>query len=123
MNQQNADFITSSPVLTVDDAEKTSEFYREVMGFRIERALGNPPYYVVVRRDGVSIHFSEREDVTVKIQPCHVYVLVRDVDAVYDELNSKGVRLFSPPENSDHGMREFEATDPNGHFLTFGQPV
>jgi catechol 2,3-dioxygenase-like lactoylglutathione lyase family enzyme len=109
--------------LTVDDAQKTTEFYRDVLGFQIERSLGNPPYYVVVRRDGVAIHFSEREDVTVKIQPCHVYVLVSDVDAVYQELDSKGVRLFSPPENSDHGMREFEATDPNGHFLTFGQPV
>jgi predicted enzyme related to lactoylglutathione lyase len=123
MNSPNAEFVRSSSVLTVDDAKKTSEFYRDVLDFRIERTLGSPPYYVVVRRDGVSIHFSEREDVTEKIRPCNVYILVSDVEAVYEELNSKGLRTFSPPETLDHGLREFEASDPNGHFLTFGQTV
>lgn len=117
------EFVSSAPVLTVDNAPKTSEFYCDVLGFRVERAQGDPPYYIVVRRDGVAIHLSEREDVSGKIQPCNVYVLVSDIDAVYEELCAMGIRLFSPPEVMDNGFREFEASDPNGHFLTFGQPV
>jgi uncharacterized glyoxalase superfamily protein PhnB len=117
-------FLRCSPVLSVDDAVKSAEFYREKLGFAVALTCGDPPYYVVVQRDdAVSIHFSEREDTSTKIPPAHVYIVVSDVDAVYDEYLAKGLRIFSPPEDLDSGMREFEVADLNGHFLTFGMPI
>lgn len=115
------DFIAVSPVLTVDNAVETLEFYRDKLGFEAVWTVGEPPYYAVVKQGSVSIHFSEREEASKKIRPCHIYVVVADVDSLYEELKAKGLRIFVPPENLDHGMREFEVADLNGHFLTFAQ--
>jgi uncharacterized glyoxalase superfamily protein PhnB len=114
---------TAAPMLPVDDASATAEYYRATLGFEIERLEGTPPYYAVVRRDSVSIHLSEREDTSKPIERCAVYVTVSAVDALYDEYREKGIELFAPPENQDSGMREFELADMNGHFLTFGQEI
>jgi uncharacterized glyoxalase superfamily protein PhnB len=108
-------------VLSVDNAVQTAEYYCEKLGFNIALTCGDPPYYVIVQRDDtVSIHFSEREDTSKKIPPAHAYIMVSDVDVVYDEYVAKGLRMFSPPEDQDNGRREFEIADINGHFLTFG---
>ena len=114
-------FIAASPVFPVDDAANTARYYRDKLGFTVEAAYGEPPYYVVVRRDEVRIHFSEREDTSRTIPPCTAYVLVQDADALFGEYRSMGITMFSPPEDQEHGMREFELSDLNGHFLRFGQ--
>ena len=117
-------FSHAATVLPVDNLIETAEFYQKKMGFDISSMYGDPPYYAIANRDkNVSIHLSEREDTTNKIQPCNVYIFVNDVDAVYDEYQSKGLEIFAPPENQAYGMREFEVVDLNGHFLTFGQEL
>ena len=111
-------------MLTVDNATETAEYYQDKLGFTISFLWGEPPYYAIVGRDDiVSLHFSEREDTTKPIAPSHVYVFVADVNAVYEEYKAKGLKIFSPPEDQEYGMREFEIVDPNGHFLTFGQGI
>lgn len=117
-------FLSCAPVLAVDNAVKTAEFYSEKLGFKVVLTAGDPPYYVIVQRgDAVRIHFSEREDTSTKIPPANVYIMVSDVNAVYAEFLAKGLRMFSPPEDLDHGRREFEVADLNGHFLTFGMKI
>lgn len=117
-------FLRIAPVLSVDNVFETAVFYREKLGFEIDFVYGDPPYYAMVKRgNNVSIHLSEREDTTKKIKPCHVYVFVSDVDAVYEEYRSKGLSIADPPEDQDYGMREFDLVGPNGHFLTFGQNI
>lgn len=113
-----------APVLPVDDAVLTAEYYKTKLGFDISFVYGDPPYYAIVQRgENATIHFSEREDSSTPITPCHVYVFVSDVDALYQEYEAKGIPAFSPPENQQYGMRELEIRDPNGHFLTFGQEL
>lgn len=114
-------FLHCAPVLPVDNALDTGRFYEAKLGFKISFTYGEPPSYIGLRRDGVSIHLSEREDTRKKIEPCHVYVFVSDADAVYEEYRSKGVTIATPPEDQDYAMRDFDLVDPNGHFLTFGQ--
>jgi uncharacterized glyoxalase superfamily protein PhnB len=116
-------FSECSPVLPVDNAEETTRFYKDALGFETSHTYGQPPFYVVVKRGSVHIHFSEREDTTFEIEPCHVFIRVSDVDAVYEEFMSKGLEIEVPPEDQDYGMREFDLLDPNGHFLTFGQEI
>lgn len=117
-------FIDSATVLPVDNVMDTAEYYRDALGFTIEFTYGDPPYYAIVNRDdAVTIHFSEREDTRSKIPPCSIYVLVADVDAVYEEYRSRGLEIFAPPEDQEYGMREFELSDVNGHFLVFGQHI
>jgi uncharacterized glyoxalase superfamily protein PhnB len=114
-------FRSAAPVLPVDNAAQTAEYYRETLGFVVAALQGDPPYYAIVGRDGVEIHLSEREDTSKPIERCAVYVYVNDVDSLFEEYQRRGVEMFAPPERQESGMREFELCDPNGHFLTFGQ--
>lgn len=122
MSEQSSRFLRCASVLPVDNLVETIQFYREKLGFETSLTYGNPPHYAIVRRgEGASVHLSEREDSTESIHPCSLYIFVTHVDAVYAEYNAKGLRIFAPPEDTQYGMREFELSDLNGHFLTFGQ--
>ncbi len=116
-------FVRCAPIFPVDNATKAAEYYRDTLGFEIKALFGDPAFYVVVQREEVRIHLSEREDTRRKIEPCSVYIFVREIDALYDELRGQGVQMFSPPENQPYGVREFEMSDLNGHFLVFGEVV
>jgi uncharacterized glyoxalase superfamily protein PhnB len=116
-------FRAVAPVFAVDNVAETSEYYRKTLGFKINLLYGNPPYYAVVGRGGVEIHLSEREDTSTPIERCAAYIHVDDADAIYAELEDRGVEMFAPPENQENGMREFELTDNSGHFLMFGQKI
>jgi uncharacterized glyoxalase superfamily protein PhnB len=122
MPSQERLFQDVAPVLPVDDLAEAIEFYCNRLGFEDHFTWGDPPYFAIVRRGpGVAIHLSEREDTTEKLQPRAVYVFVSDVDRVYEEYKSRGVEMFSPPQDNDYGMRELEVRDSSGHFLVFGQ--
>jgi uncharacterized glyoxalase superfamily protein PhnB len=124
MADQPGRFLHCAPVLPVDNLLKSMRFYEDKLGFTVSFTYGEPPHYAIAKRgDEVSIHLSEREDTTQKIQPWSVYIFVTNVDAIYEEYRAKGLRMFVPPEDQEYGMREFETTDLNGHFLTFGQGI
>ena len=116
-------FTRCAPVLPVDNAIETVRFYEDELGFKTSFSHGDPPFYVIVKRGGVSVHLSEREDQSAEIEPCHVYISVSDVDAVYKACMSKDLEIATEPEDQDYGIREFDLIDPNGHFLTFGQDI
>ena len=116
-------FAQCAPVLPVDNAVETVRFYEDELGFKTSFSHGDPPFYVILKRGGVSVHLSEREDQSTEIEPCHVYISVSDVDAVYQACLSKNLEIATAPEDQDYGIREFDLIDPNGHFLTFGQDI
>ena len=123
MSDSQGRFRAAAPVFPVDDATDAAEYYHEMLGFGVKQLYGKPPYYVIVERDGVEIHLSEREDTSTPIERCAVYVYVDDADALYEEFAGKGIKMFAPPENQENEMREFELTDNSGHFLMFGQKI
>jgi len=57
-----------------------------------------------------------------KRQPGHgaVNVFVIDVDALYQELKSRGARLLNEPKDYPYGMRDFDVHDLDGNLLSFG---
>ena len=111
----------SAAVLPVDNLIDTLKFYEDKLGFKAVYTYGEPAHYAIVIRGDVGIHMTEREDTSAKMQPFSVYIYVANVDALYKEYKSKKLDMFSPPEDTDYGMREFEVADLNGHFLRFGQ--
>jgi uncharacterized glyoxalase superfamily protein PhnB len=62
------------------------------------------------------------KSVMTKRKPGHgaVNVFVTDVDALYQELKSRGARTLSEPKDYDYGMRDFEVSDLDGNQLSFG---
>jgi lactoylglutathione lyase len=48
---------------------------------------------------------------------------VDDVDALYDDLKAKGVRVLRPPTDQRWGFRTAYFADPEGNFWEINQPV
>ncbi|MCZ6766837.1 MAG: VOC family protein, partial [bacterium] len=90
-------FSHSASVLPVDDLKETAAYYQEAFGFELSFMWGEPAHYAVLKRDGVGIHLTEREDTSTKIRPNTVYVFVHDVDALSEEFKDKVIDMFAPP--------------------------
>ena len=50
-----------------------------------------------------------------------MFFWVSDVEAMHDEISTKGARIVYPPTVQPYGMKEFAIRDPNGYVLGFGQ--
>lgn len=46
-----------------------------------------------------------------------------EVDALHDELRSRGVAIVHPPGDRPYGMRDFEIYNLDGNRLTFGMGI
>jgi len=110
----------AATVFVVQDALRSVEHYRDVLGFHTEFTYGQPTFYAGVERDGVTIHLQAAAET--KRQPGQgtVYVFVTDVDALFQELKSRGARTLNEPQDYPYGMRDFAINDLDGNQLCFG---
>jgi catechol 2,3-dioxygenase-like lactoylglutathione lyase family enzyme len=111
----------AATLFVVQDVLRSVEHYRDVLGFRVEFTYGEPTFYAGVERDSVAIHLqaaSER-----KRQPGHgaINVFVNGVDALYQELKSRGARTTEELADRPYGMRDFDIVDLDGNQLCFGE--
>jgi uncharacterized glyoxalase superfamily protein PhnB len=124
MNQtvDSVHFATMSAVLPVRDVVETMQYYRDVLGFKIEWLWGEPPQHAAVTKDHVALQFTTWLRDKAEIIPCGwQYIVVSDVDALHDEYSQNGAKIITGLKSQEWGMREFEVEDCNGHILRFGQ--
>ena len=110
----------AATIFTVHDIAASTAFYREGLGFTVSFEYGDPIFYVCLCRDGVSLHLVAENKTPRLPGNGAVCVFVKDVDALYAELISRGVSVLKPPKDYAYGMREFDLLDPDGNYLTFG---
>jgi predicted enzyme related to lactoylglutathione lyase len=121
-----------APCFVVDDVVATANYYRDTLGFRYERFWSDPPSFCMVSRGGVIIMLAQLERPGL-MRPNHsvdpeggawdAYVWVDDVDALYAEFTSRGVRIVRDICDQVYGCRDFDLEDCNGYRLCFGQPT
>src|SRR5436305_14600668 len=102
------------PAIPVTDIPRAQKFYAETFEF------GNPwmhGEYGGMERDGMHIHFMQKESVS----PIFLYNLVYSVDAVYTHVKSKGGKIFADLKDQPYGQREFTALDLDGNFIAFSE--
>jgi catechol 2,3-dioxygenase-like lactoylglutathione lyase family enzyme len=112
--------VGSATVFVVADIAKSTEHYRDVLGFAVAFEYGTPTFYVGLCRDEVALHLLAASQTSRLPGNGGICIFVRDVDAVHAELAARGARIVKPPQDYDYGMRDFDATDPDGNQLTFG---
>lgn len=112
-------------VIAVQNLQRSAHYYREVLGFRVVE-IGDPGWRFFVR-DECFIMAGECPDA---ISPYdlgdhsyYAYVEVDDVDALYAELETKGVQLVKALRTEPWDMREFGIRTIDGHRMMFGSPV
>jgi predicted enzyme related to lactoylglutathione lyase len=120
-----------APYLIVDDIFLSAEFYRDKLGFNFDRIWGEPPQFVIVHRDGVQIMLKGlrspgniRPNNRVNPDACwDAYIWVKDADALYEEVRSRGVKITREIENAPYGCRDFDVEDNSGYILCFGHDI
>ena len=121
-----------NPYFVVDDVFTSAEYYRDILGFGFDQFWGEPPAFVMVRRDDIQIMLrqppSPRDSVVKPNRPrldhtFDAYVYVQDVDALYEELRSRGADILFEPHQQAHDCREIEVRDCNGYIICFGQDM
>jgi hypothetical protein len=102
------------------DVLRSVEHYRDVLGFHTEFTYGQPTFYAGVERDAVIIHLQAATET--KRQPGQgaVNIFVTDVNALYQELRSRGAQTLNEPKDYANGMRDIDISDLDGNHLCFG---
>lgn len=112
-------------VLAVQDLAQSTRYYREVLGFT-EDPIASPGWSFL-SRDEFHLMLGEcRDEVPAADTGNHswfVHLLVDDVDALHEEVRSRGAEILAAPADRSYGLREFILRTPDGHRLVIGQPL
>ena len=114
-----------APQLLVDDLDRATAFYRDVLGFSFGEPWGG--FYAIGVRDGFAVHLKcapkTPEDRANRQQNDHLdaYADVAGISALYDACQAKGVTVLKPLDRTSWGTLDFYIEDPDGYILAFGE--
>jgi predicted enzyme related to lactoylglutathione lyase len=110
-------FYQGAPLLLVPNVTATADFYQRILGFKTDRGA-EMPEYSVVWRDNAAVHFAKGEHAPTGVR---IFFWVKDVNALYDEVVSRGAHIVIPIGTRPYRVRDFSIRDPNGVEVVFGQ--
>lgn len=125
--------VAVAPQFTVPDVVQGAEYYRDVLGFqiagywdgeRVSPVADSSPVFAIVRRDQIQVLQPGRSaDVrTGRAEGAYdAYFRVTGIDALADELRSRGADIIAGPEDRIYGQRELVVKDCHGLVLAFGE--
>jgi len=107
------------PTFPAADVKKAAEWYRDKLGFVIDRLYPDQGY-AIVHRDDIEMHFWACRDRNIA-ENTSAYFHLDDIAGVHASMTKakEGGRI-SEPQNRPWGMREFYVWDPDGNLLKFG---
>ncbi len=113
------------PITRIFDQEKAKAFYVEYLGMQIdwEHRFGDDfPVYMQVSKGDLVLHLSEHSgDCT---PGSKVFVNVKDIDALFAELDAKDYTFCKPQiEDAPWGDRCLTVVDPFSNRILFNQPA
>jgi lactoylglutathione lyase len=119
-------------LLFVQDIERARDFYENVIGLELEHGNDNSCAFILGADALLLLDHSGANDLLSTADVGHdarrgaksvIVTSVDDVDALYEELRSKGVEFIRAPEDRWWGKRCAHFKDPDGHVWEIAQPV
>jgi catechol 2,3-dioxygenase-like lactoylglutathione lyase family enzyme len=127
-------FVSAVPQFAVPDLVRTTEYYRDVLGFQIAgywdgdnvSPVGSTAsVFAIVWRDQVQVFFNRSDGPSVRTGRTEdapdTYLRVIGVDALAEELRKRGADIVDGPEDRVYGQRELVVKDCNGLIICFGE--
>jgi uncharacterized glyoxalase superfamily protein PhnB len=110
------------PVLHVSSSAAAEKFYCGQLGFKQSFAYRfddakSDPCYMGLPRDDVRLHVSSFSGDGVSGGV--VFLVVKDVDELHEELKAKGIAIDLEPTDQSWGNREMYVSDPDGNSIRF----
>jgi lactoylglutathione lyase len=126
-------FTSVTPNLIVQDIDRSTAFYRDILGFHVKQTVPEvaPFVFVWLERDGVPVFLNDpvaadHDYPEASQRPpggtATLFFLVKDVDGFHATVASQ-TTVIMPLKTQFYGMREFAIEDPDGHILTFAERV
>ncbi len=118
------EIVNSRCVLAVRNLEISTRYYIDVLGFQEDpiKAAG----WSFLARDKFRVMLGEcADDKPASELGNHswfAYWNVEGIDALYEEVASKGAMILFKPIDKPWGLREFGLTTPDGHRIVCGEP-
>jgi catechol 2,3-dioxygenase-like lactoylglutathione lyase family enzyme len=116
-------------VFVAPDAQRTVDFYRDVLGFRVVEHFDKEEKFAALYRDEIEMIVVQSRFGNVVsnqerygagydayIDPEHI----EDVDALYSEWKERGAKIIAPPSLTSYGCYEFVLEDIDGRRIGIG---
>ena len=126
-------FLKTTIILPVADIYETTAWYENALGFHTHYVHGdgrrgeavNFANYAIMKRDAVEVHFilDEGGPVWTRAGTGHLGLTVRDVDAVYADVQARGIPVRRALQQENWPARGFDLADPNGNHVHIEQPL
>lgn len=112
------------PKLPMRNKQKSRDFYIQKLGFK---EIGNQDFegYLMLKKDGIEIHFFEFHDLDPFTNYGQVYIRTNDIETLYNGFVKNHVEIHPNGhlQTKSWGQKEFSMLDPDNNLLTFGQAI
>jgi lactoylglutathione lyase len=119
-----------SASLTVRDLRASIAWYRDVVGFTVEREIVRDGVLraVAVRAGAVRLLLNQDDGAKGHDRPKGIGFSLnittrQSVDVIADHIRSHGGALHTEPADMPWGARVFRVRDPDGYLLAFSRPL
>jgi uncharacterized glyoxalase superfamily protein PhnB len=118
-------FVSLTPGFTVNDAEKSVAWYRDVLGFKVNERWEHEGKFLGAEMKSGAVTVNLGQDDwkmgrdRIKGQGTRLYIMTGPkIDQFADQIKARGGMLDQEPRDG-WGMRAFSLKDPDGYNLTF----
>lgn len=128
-----------TPNLIVSDMDRSTAFYRDVLGFSVVTTVPDaaPFVFAWMQRDDVNVFLNTSEGVKhdlpeLAARPvggtATLFIMLEadstanGVDAMFRAVDGR-VKVVMPLKDQFYGMREFGVEDPDGYVICFAQRI
>ena len=105
--------LSSRVLLRPANFERSFRFYAQTLGLHVYREWGSGPTRGVVFFLGGGFLELSGSSEAASSEKVSLWLQVRDVDAVREELEDSGVDIVEPPVDKPWGLREMRVRDPD----------
>lgn len=119
---------TVTPSFTVNDLDASVAFYRDVLGFVVEKTYDEDGFRGAEVKAGAIVFFLTQDDFAkgrdrTKGVGFRLWcVTAQDLDELAADIEARGGELAQPVTERPWGGRDFAVVDPDGFALSFTTP-
>lgn len=104
------------PVLATTNVLETAEYYRDVLGFKIDDTFSGPEWSMLWA-DQCQLFLSLDPSTAATAHGQQIAICVPGIDDMYDKHKTGGAKIVAEIENKPWGLREYIVEDPSGYHL------